>query len=186
MCVHKITTGTWGSYSACSKELKVISHLQICRLKQTLWTRAHTGSTQTHAERFSSAKMSRAYDRTHRTFTLLSVRIKVRFGYRGGTYCYSSLCSPVHLHHQPTTSSPAILSTTHTQLEYQLQQPGNATSPPERPLEVYGAWGQRLPSGWKLILEIEMLYSPTLWPLIPRISSSIVWFDLLLGGGCVG
>lgn len=98
-------------------------------------------------ERFSSAKMSRAYDRTHRTFTLLSVRIKVMFGYRGGTYCYSSLCSPVHLHHQPTTSSPAILSTTHTQLEYQLQQPGNATSPPERPLEVYGAWGQRLPSG---------------------------------------
>lgn len=71
-----------------------------------MWTCAHTGSTQTHTERFSSAKMSQACDHTHHTFTLLSVRIKVRFGYRGGTYCYSSLCSPVHPHHQPTTSPP--------------------------------------------------------------------------------
>lgn len=69
------------------------------------------------AERFSSAKMSRAYDRTHRTFTLLSVRIKVMFGYRGGTYCYSSLCSPVHLHHQP-----------HLPLSYQPRTPSWSTN----------------------------------------------------------
>lgn len=125
-----------------------------------------------------------SYMQTHtNTHAHTNTRIYVRFGHKARTLCYSSLCSSIHPHHQVITPLPHYPIST---LQPAGVPPGNASSQPERPLEVCGAWGHRLPSGWRLILEMEMSHSPTLWTLIPHISTSIVWFVSLEGWGCVG
>lgn len=62
---------------------------------------------------------------------------------------------------------------------------GNATSQPERPLEVCGPGGRDYQAA-ELILEMEMSHSLTLWPLIPHIPAAIVWFVLLQWWCCAG